>query len=67
MARALITSPAILLADEPTGNLNSKSGRAIMDLLRRSYTELQQSIIVVTHDPKATAYPDRVIFFGMGV
>jgi putative ABC transport system ATP-binding protein len=66
MARALITSPAILLADEPTGNLDSKSGRAIMDLLRRSCTELQQSIIVVTHDPKAAAYADRVVFLRDG-
>jgi putative ABC transport system ATP-binding protein len=66
MARALITSPAILLADEPTGNLDSKSGRAIMELLRRSCTELQQSIIVVTHDPKAAAYADRVVFLRDG-
>jgi putative ABC transport system ATP-binding protein len=66
MARALITSPAILLADEPTGNLDSKSGRAIMDLLRRSCSELHQSIIVVTHDPKAAAYADRVVFLRDG-
>ncbi len=67
IARSLITEPAILLADEPTGNLDSKTGTAIMELLRRSCRELQQTVIVVTHDPKAAAYADRVIFLRDGL
>jgi putative ABC transport system ATP-binding protein len=66
IARALITQPAILLADEPTGNLDSKTGTAIMELLRRSATELNQTVIVVTHDPKAAAYASRVVFLRDG-
>jgi putative ABC transport system ATP-binding protein len=66
IARALITQPAIMLADEPTGNLDTKSGNAIMELLRRSCDELEQTVIVVSHDPKATAYADRVIFLRDG-
>ncbi len=66
IARALITQPAILLADEPTGNLDSKTGNSIMELLRRSCDELEQTVIVVSHDPKATAYADRVIFLQDG-
>jgi putative ABC transport system ATP-binding protein len=67
IARALITQPAILLADEPTGNLDSKSGTTIMELLKRSCDELDQTVIVVTHDAKAAAYADRVIFLRDGV
>ncbi len=67
VARALITQPAILLADEPTGNLDSKTGTSIMELLRRSCDELEQTVIVVTHDAKAAAYADRVIFLRDGV
>jgi putative ABC transport system ATP-binding protein len=66
IARALITEPAIVLADEPTGNLDSKTGTAIMELLRRSCEELGQTILVVTHDPKAAAYADRVVFLKDG-
>ena len=66
IARALVTEPSIVLADEPTGNLDSKSGAAIMGLLRRSCDELGQTIIVVTHDPKAAAYADGVVFLGDG-
>jgi putative ABC transport system ATP-binding protein len=66
IARALITQPAILLADEPTGNLDSKTGTAIMELLRRSAQELEQTVIVVTHDPKAAAYASRVVFLRDG-
>ena len=61
IARALVTQPAIVLADEPTGNLDSKTGTAIMELLRRSRDELRQTIIIVTHDPRAAAYADRVV------
>jgi putative ABC transport system ATP-binding protein len=66
LARALITEPAILLADEPTGNLDSKTGTAIMELLRTSCDDLKQSIVVVTHDPRAAAYADRVVFLRDG-
>ncbi len=66
VARALVTEPTIVLADEPTGNLDSKTGRAIMDLLRRSCDEMGQTIVVVTHDPRAAAYADRVVFLGDG-
>ncbi len=66
LARALITEPAILLADEPTGNLDSKTGTAIMELLRQSCDQLEQSIVVVTHDPRAAAYADRVVFLRDG-
>jgi putative ABC transport system ATP-binding protein len=66
IARALITQPAILLADEPTGNLDSKTGTAIMELLNRSARELNQTVIVVTHDPKAAAYASRVVFLRDG-
>ena len=66
IARALVTEPAIVLADEPTGNLDSKTGTAIMELLRRSCDELGQTIIAVTHDPRAAAYADRVVFLRDG-
>lgn len=66
IARALITQPAILLADEPTGNLDTKTGTAIMELLRLSCDELNQTVIVVSHDPRASAYADRVIFLRDG-
>ena len=66
LARALITEPTILLADEPTGNLDSKTGIAIMELLRRSRDQLGQTVIVVTHDPRAASYADRVIFLRDG-
>jgi putative ABC transport system ATP-binding protein len=66
IARALVTEPAIVLADEPTGNLDSNTGRVIMDLLRRSCDELDQTVIVVTHDPRAAAYADRVVFLRDG-
>ena len=66
VARALITEPAILLADEPTGNLDTKTGKVIMSLLRRSSDELGQTIVVVTHDPRAAGYADRVVFLRDG-
>jgi putative ABC transport system ATP-binding protein len=67
LARALVTEPAIVLADEPTGNLDSKTGTLIMQLLRRSCDEFEQAIIAVTHDARAAAYADRVVFLRDGV
>lgn len=66
IARALITKPAIILADEPTGNLDSKNGTAIIKLLARSCQELGQTIIMVTHEPKAASYAQRVVFLKDG-
>lgn len=61
-----MTEPAILLADEPTGNLDTKTGTVIMELLQRSCNELDQTVIVVTHDPRAASYAQRVIFLRDG-
>lgn len=61
IARALINEPALLLCDEPTGNLDSKSGDAIMEILRLANREYGQTIIMITHDPKIAAGCDRVI------
>jgi putative ABC transport system ATP-binding protein len=66
LARALITRPAILLADEPTGNLDTRTGSEMMQLLQESAKDLDQAIIMVTHDPKAAAYTDRVVFLSDG-
>ncbi|HAV77989.1 MAG TPA: ABC transporter [Anaerolineae bacterium] len=66
IARALVTEPAILLADEPTGNLDTRTGTSIMELLQRSCRELSQTVIVVTHDPRAASYAARVIFLRDG-
>jgi putative ABC transport system ATP-binding protein len=66
LARALLTEPAVVLADEPTGNLDTRTGTVILQLLRRSCDELRQAIIVVTHDPRAAAYADRVVFLRDG-
>jgi putative ABC transport system ATP-binding protein len=62
IARAFVTDPAIVLADEPTGNLDSKTGEEILELLRRSCDELGQTIVVVTHDAKAASFADRAVF-----
>ncbi|MDH4136993.1 MAG: ABC transporter ATP-binding protein [Anaerolineae bacterium] len=66
IARAFVNDPDIVLADEPTGNLDSKAGEEIMKLLRRSCDELGQTIVVVTHDPKAASFADRIVFLKDG-
>lgn len=66
IARALITQPDILLADEPTGNLDSKAGKNIMELLRLSCDSYSQTTIIVTHDPRSSGYADRVVFLRDG-
>jgi putative ABC transport system ATP-binding protein len=65
-ARALVSRPAIVFADEPTGNLDSHASAEILGFLRRSVTEYGQSIVMVTHDPTAAAYADRVLFLADG-
>ena len=66
VARALITRPAVVFADEPTGNLDSASGRDVLDLLRRAVDEFGQTIVMVTHDAAAAAIADRVLFLADG-
>jgi putative ABC transport system ATP-binding protein len=66
VARAFVTNPAIVLADEPTGNLDSKTGEEILKLLRRSCDDLHQTIVMVTHDAKAASFADRVVFLRDG-
>ena len=66
VARALLSRPDIIFADEPTGNLDSRSGREILAFMRRAVDEFSQTIIMVTHDPIAAGYADRVIFLADG-
>jgi putative ABC transport system ATP-binding protein len=65
-ARALVTRPDIVFADEPTGNLDSRSGAEVLGFLRRSVDEFGQTIVMVTHDAHAASYADRVIFLADG-
>ena len=61
VARALVSKPAVVFADEPTGNLDSKSSAGVLDLLRRAVDEFDQTVVMVTHDPAAAAHADRLI------
>jgi putative ABC transport system ATP-binding protein len=61
LARALINKPAIVLADEPTGNLDSKNSEIVLAMLRHSNRELGQTVLMITHNPEAAAYGDRII------
>ncbi len=61
LARALINRPAIVLADEPTGNLDSKNSEIVLKMLRHSNQELGQTVLMITHNPEAAAYGDRII------
>ena len=66
IARALVSRPTVLFADEPTGNLDSATGQEILDLLRRSVDEYGQTIVMVTHDPRAAAMAHRILFLADG-
>ena len=66
IARALAGRPEIIFADEPTGNLDSRAGAEVLDLLRRCVREFGQTIVMVTHDPVAASYADRVVFLADG-
>ncbi|MDN5853737.1 MAG: ATP-binding cassette domain-containing protein, partial [Actinomycetia bacterium] len=65
-ARALVSRPSIVFADEPTGNLDSTSGAEVLGFLQRSVREFAQTVVMVTHDPVAASYSDRVIFLADG-
>ncbi|MGA1345137.1 MAG: ABC transporter ATP-binding protein [Ilumatobacteraceae bacterium] len=66
VARALASRPKIIFADEPTGNLDSNSGTELLQFMRRAVDEFGQTIVMVTHDPNAAAYADRVVFLADG-
>ncbi len=66
VARALASKPHIIFADEPTGNLDSRTGAEILSFMKRAVAELGQTIVMVTHDPVAAAYADRVVFLADG-
>ncbi|MHA7962492.1 ABC transporter ATP-binding protein, partial [Streptomyces sp. L500] len=66
VARALAGRPEIMFADEPTGNLDSRSGAEVLGFLRNSVRELGQTVVMVTHDPVAASYADRVVFLADG-
>jgi len=66
VARALAGRPAIIFADEPTGNLDSRAGAEILAFMRRAVEEMGQTIVMVTHDPTAASYADRILFLADG-
>lgn len=66
VARALMSQPAVVLADEPSGNLDSRSGAEVLGFLRRAVDRFGQTIVMVTHDPVAAAHTDRVVFLDDG-
>jgi putative ABC transport system ATP-binding protein len=66
IARALVNNPVMILADEPTGNLDSRSGAEILSFMRRAVQELGQTVVMVTHDPVAASYSDRVVLLADG-
>ena len=67
VARALVSRPEIIFADEPSGNLDSKSGAELLGFMRRAVKEFGQTIVMVTHDPTAASYADRILFLEDGV
>jgi putative ABC transport system ATP-binding protein len=66
VARALASKPAVIFADEPTGNLDSKTGQEVLSFMRRAVTDLGQTIVMVTHDAVAASYADRIVFLKDG-
>jgi ABC-type sulfate/molybdate transport systems ATPase subunit len=66
VARALASRPTIIFADEPTGNLDSTTGGELLSFMRRAVDEFGQTIVMVTHDPTAAAYADRIVFLADG-
>ena len=67
IARALVSKPTVLFADEPTGNLDSTTGHEILELLRQAVDEREQTIVMVTHDPRAASIADRILFLDDGL
>ncbi len=65
-ARALVTRPRLLFADEPTGNLDSRSAAELLAQIREAVTEYRQTVVMVTHDPRAASHADRVLFLADG-
>jgi putative ABC transport system ATP-binding protein len=66
VARALASRPEVVFADEPTGNLDSRSGGEILAFMRQAVDDMGQTIVMVTHDPAAAAYADAVVFLADG-
>src|SRR5437763_3660809 len=66
VARALASRPEIIFADEPTGNLDSRAGAEVLSFMRRAVDEMGQTIVMVTHDPVAASYADRIVFLADG-
>jgi putative ABC transport system ATP-binding protein len=66
VARALVTKPAVLFADEPTGNLDSRASTEVLQLIRGAVESMQQTVVMVTHDPAAAAHADEVLFLADG-
>ena len=62
ICRSLVNDPLLILADEPTGNLDSKSGKIVIDTLENINKKMKKTIVMVTHDPKMASYCDRVIY-----
>ena len=66
VARALASKPSVIFADEPTGNLDSKTGGEVLGFMRRAVSDLGQTIVMVTHDANAASYADRIVFLKDG-
>jgi putative ABC transport system ATP-binding protein len=66
VARALATRPEIIFGDEPTGNLDSHASTEVLTFMRRAVDEMKQTIVIVTHDPRAASYADRIVFLADG-
>ena len=66
VARALATRPAIIFGDEPTGNLDSRAGAEMLTFMRRAVDDMGQTIVMVTHDPIAASYAERIVFLADG-